>query len=124
MLCVASPILQNFTDKHMAGFMDWLPKLFLALVALAVAGFVPARAQNVQIRVDTSLADYILEFACSGEEIDEQRLRTSRLLQTQIKHHSVNSDLFTMDGFIDAAKAAAACEVRARRKLPRQVDTR
>ena len=114
MLRVASPILQNFTDKHMAGFMDWLPKLFLALVALAVAGFVPARAQNVQIRVDTSLADYILEFACSGEEIDEQRLRTSRLLQTQIKHHSVNSDLFTMDGFIDAAKAAAACEVRAR----------
>jgi len=114
MLCVASPILQDFADKDMAGFMDRLPKLFLVLVALAAAGTVPARAQNVQIRVDTSLADYTLEFVCSGEEIDEQRLRTSRLLQTQIKHHSGNSDLFTMDGFIDAAKAAAACEVRAR----------
>lgn len=70
----------------------------------------PARAQTVQVTVDTSLADYILEFACSGEAVDEDRLRNSRLLQAQIKHHSGNSDRFTMDGFIEAAKAAARCE--------------
>lgn len=91
--------------------MDQLRKCFLAIAALAAGGIVPASAQNVHISVDTSLADYIVEFACSGEQIDEKRLRNSRLLQAQIKHHSGNSDLFTMDGFIDAAKAAAACKV-------------
>jgi hypothetical protein len=94
--------------------MDRLRKFFLPIAALAAGGIVPASAQNVQITVNTSLADYILEFACSGEEIDQKRLRNSRLLQAQIKHHSGNSDVFTMDKFIDAAKAAATCEVRER----------
>jgi hypothetical protein len=92
--------------------MDRFRKLFLATAVLTAGGIAPANSQNVRITVDTSLADYILEFACSGEEIDEDRLRNSRLLQIQIKHHSGNSDRFTMDGFIDAAKAAASCEVR------------
>jgi hypothetical protein len=87
-------------------------KLLLAIAVLTAGAIAPANAQNVRITVDTSLADYILEIACSGEEIDEDRLRNSRLLQKQIKHHSGNSELFTMDGFIDAAKAAASCEVR------------
>lgn len=94
--------------------MDRLRRFIQTIAFLAAGGIVPANAQNVQITLDTSLADYILEFACSGEEIDEDRLRSSRLLQAQIKHHSGNSDLFTMDGFIDAAKAAASCEVRER----------
>jgi hypothetical protein len=94
--------------------MDRLRKIFLAIAALAAGGTVGANSQNVHITVDTSLADYILEFTCSGEEIDESRLRNSRLLRAQIKHHSGNSDLFTMDGFIEAAKAAASCEVRER----------
>jgi hypothetical protein len=111
MLCVASHILNRFAGNEKAGFMDRLRKLFLLIAALAAGGIAPASAQNVQIAVDTSLADYILEFTCSGEEIDETRLRSSRLLQAQIKHHSGNSDQFTMDGFIDAAKAAASCEV-------------
>jgi hypothetical protein len=91
--------------------MGRLSKLVLPIAALAAGGIGPASAQNVEITVDTSLADYIVEFTCSGEEIDEARLRNSRLLQAQIKHHSGNSDLFTMDGFIDAARAAASCEV-------------
>ena len=92
--------------------MKWLGKFFLGVAVLAAGGIVPANSQNVQIAVDTSLADYILEFVCSGEDIDENRLRNSRLLQAQIKHHAGNSDRFTMDGFIDAAKAAASCKVR------------
>ena len=84
--------------------------LLVALVTLAAGAIVPANAQTVEITVDTSLADDIVAIACSGEEIDEERLRNSRLLQTQIKHHAGNSDRFTMDGFIAAAKAAARCE--------------
>jgi hypothetical protein len=81
------------------------------LSTVAAFGSVPAHAGNVRITVDTSLADYVLEFACSGEAIDEERLRNSPLLEAQIKHHAGNSDLFSMDGFIEAAEAAAACEV-------------
>jgi hypothetical protein len=107
----ASHILNRIAGYEKAGFMDRWRKFLLPIAALAAGGIPPASAQNVQVAVDASLADYILEFTCSGEEIDETRLRSSRLLQAQIKHHSGNSDLFTMDGFIDAAKTAASCEV-------------
>lgn len=82
-----------------------------ALSGLAVSSFVFASGPDVRVSVDTSLADYVLEFACSNEAIDEERLRSSKLLQAQIKHHAGNSDLFSMDGFIEAARAAANCEV-------------
>ena len=119
MLCVASHILNRFAGNEKAGFMDRLRKLFLLITALAAGGIAPASAQNVQIAVDTSLADYILEFTCSGEEIDETRLRSSRLLQAQIKHHSGNSDQFTMDGFIDGGSV-----LRSARKRPVSIPLR
>lgn len=68
-------------------------------------------AQSVNVTVDTDLAGYILDLACSGQAVDEERLRNSRFLQAQIRHHSGNSDRFSMDGFIEAARKASNCEV-------------
>ena len=87
------------STRKMMRLIGWYWIVAVTLIFTSVA-----RAQNVNVTVDTSLADYILELACSGEQVDEEHLSNSRLLQAQIKHHSGNSDRFSMAGFIDAAK--------------------
>ncbi|HKJ18633.1 MAG TPA: DUF5700 domain-containing putative Zn-dependent protease [Xanthomonadales bacterium] len=81
------------------------------IMILALISPMTAFAQSVDISVDSSLADYIVEIACSDSEVDEDFLRNSQLLRAQIKHHNGNSDRHTMDAFIAAASAAARCEV-------------
>ena len=85
-----------------------LPVLLVAATLIEVT---PAMAGSVEVRIDASLADYIVELSCSGEDIDEDWLRGSRLLQTQIRHHAGNAPHLTMDAFVAGARAAARCEV-------------
>ncbi len=70
----------------------------------------PAQAGNIDLSIDSSLADYVLEVSCSGEPIDVERLRTSKVLQAQIKHHSGLNKKFTMDAYIEGLQAASRCE--------------
>lgn len=88
--------------------------LQLALVACGssfLAAFTaPAQAGNIELSIDSNLADYVLETACSGKEVDEGRLRASKTLQAQIKHHSAFSEKYSMDSYIEGLKAASRCE--------------
>lgn len=70
----------------------------------------PAQAGNIDLSIDSSLADYVLEVSCSGEPVDEERLRASSVLQAQIKHHSGLNEKFSMDTYIEGLKAASRCE--------------
>jgi hypothetical protein len=70
----------------------------------------PAQAGNVDLSIDSSLADYVLEVSCSGEPVDEERLRASKVLRAQIKHHSGLREKYSMDAYIEGLKAASRCE--------------
>jgi hypothetical protein len=81
---------------------------FLAAVTAFTA---PAQAGAIDLSIDSSLADYVLEVSCSGEPVDEQRLRASKVLQAQIKHHSGLNRRYSMDAYIEGLQAASRCEV-------------
>jgi len=87
--------------------------LFISMFYLASVAAVslPAHAGTMDLSIDSSLADYVLEVSCSGEPINEQRLRTSEALLAQIKHHYGLNSRYTMDSYIDGLRAAARCEV-------------
>jgi len=84
----------------------------ITLCALICAAFAagPAQAQTVKLNVDASLARTILSTVCSGEAVDEAALRASPLLQSQIRHHTSQSDRRSMDAFLTGLNAAAKCE--------------
>jgi len=78
---------------------------------LAFLGFAaPLQAGNIELSIDTSLADYVLEVSCSGRPVDEVQLRASKALQAQIKHHSGLRAKYTMDAYIAGLEAASRCE--------------
>ena len=79
---------------------------------LIVAGLAvnAAQAGNIDLTIDSSLADYVLEVSCSGETADEDWLRASKALQAQIKHHSGLNKKLTMDAYIEGLQAASRCE--------------
>jgi len=81
---------------------------FLAAVATVN---IPAQAGTINLSIDSSLAEYVLEVSCSGEAVDEQRLRASKVLQAQIKHHSGLNPRYTMDAYIEGLQAVSRCEV-------------
>ena len=84
----------------------------LAFLVLAVAAMTDgARAQIITVDVDPWLADYLLEAVCSGEEIDEARLRSSPLARAQVEHHTSFSRARNMDALLDGLRAASRCEV-------------
>lgn len=90
--------------------MNWQTKLaYLVLVGLTATTQV--QAGTIDLTIDSSLADYVLEVSCSGEVIDEQRLRNSEVLRAQIKHHTGLSPRHTMDAYIAGLQAASRCEV-------------
>lgn len=72
-----------------------------------------AQASNIELSIDSSLADYVLAVSCSGEAVDEPRLRASTILQTQIKHHSGMNERYSIDAYIEGLKAASRCETPA-----------
>lgn len=80
---------------------------FFILTACALT----ARAQSIELSIETGLADFVLETACSGKPVDEEMLRASKVLQTQIKHHFGLSERYTMDAYIEGLQAASRCEV-------------
>ena len=60
--------------------MRFTPSIFsnsLFFLAVVVAVTTPAQAGTIDLSIDSSLADYVLEVSCSGEPADEQRLRAS-----------------------------------------------
>lgn len=78
---------------------------------LLLAGLsITAQAGNISLSIDTSLADYVLQVSCSGQSIDQEQLRASRVLQAQIKHHSGLKEKYTMDAYIEGLEAASRCE--------------
>jgi hypothetical protein len=86
----------------------------IKMACLALAGLsatIQAQAGTINLTIDSSLADYVLEVSCSGETVDEQRLRNSEVLQAQIKHHTGLSPRHTMDAYIEGLQAASRCEV-------------
>jgi hypothetical protein len=94
--------------------MSFTPSIFsnsLFFLAVVVAFTTPAQAGTIDLSIDSSLADYVLEVSCSGEPVDEQRLRNSKVLMAQIKHHSGLNPRYTMDDYIDGLQAASRCEV-------------
>ena len=86
--------------------------LIKSMFILAAGLFTPTvQAGTIELSIDSSLADYVLEISCSNNPVDEQRLRDSDVLQAQIKHHSGLNPRYTMDSYIEGLKAAARCEV-------------
>ncbi len=80
------------------------------VIVIGLLSAMPAQAKSIKLTIDASLAEYILETACSGAGIDEDALRAMPLLQSQIKHHSNLTAQRDMDAFIAGLRAASACE--------------
>ena len=90
--------------------MHWRTKM-AGLVLSGLTATTQVQAGAIALTIDSGLADYVLEVSCSGEAVDEQRLRNSKVLQAQIKHHTGLSRRHTMDAYIEALRAASRCEV-------------
>jgi hypothetical protein len=82
-----------------------------SLVFVGLTATTQVQAGAIDLTIDSSLADYVLEVSCSGEAVDEQKLRNSEVLQAQIKHHTGLSPRHTMDAYIEGLQAASRCEV-------------
>ncbi|GJL93515.1 DUF5700 domain-containing putative Zn-dependent protease [Hyphococcus sp.] len=85
-------------------------RLAACILICAVPFTGAAQAQTVKLNVDSSLAELILDKVCSGGEIDEDELRALPVLQSQIKHHTGQSDTRNIEAFLTGLKAAAQCE--------------
>lgn len=72
-----------------------------------------ASAQAIKVDVDSSLADYLLESVCSTREVDDERLRSSPLVQAQVRHHTSLSQTRNFDALLAGLEAASRCEVPA-----------
>lgn len=81
--------------------------LVLAFTAVNAA----ASAPSIRINVDSSLADYLLDTVCSGNEVDAAYLRSSPLVQAQIKHHTSLSPTRNFEALRAGLEAAARCEI-------------
>lgn len=83
---------------------------FTTCLLFTVLAMNTAKAGNIDLSIDSSLADYVLEVSCSGESVDVERLRASRTLQAQIKHHSGLNEKLSMEAYIEGLQAASRCE--------------
>jgi hypothetical protein len=103
------------TDGVLNGMAFGLLKsVFNAASSLALGVAVinaAASAQSIKMNVDSSLADYLLETVCSNMDVDEDRLRSSPLVQAQIKHHTNLSQTRNFDALLAGLEAASRCEV-------------
>lgn len=86
-------------------------KLLLAAAFLALTAL-PAAAQ-VEINVDTSLADRSLGLVCSGSAVNEAEVRASPLVQAQVRHNARLNPAATMDAYVAALRALSACQAPA-----------
>ena len=71
----------------------------------------------IQLPPGDYLESHIAELQSQGESVDEQRLRASKVLQAQIKHHSGLNPRYTMDAYVEGLQAASRCEVPLRVKM-------
>jgi hypothetical protein len=87
-----------------------MSRLLIVLLLISLP-LLAAQAGTIDLSIDSSLADYILEVSCSGKPVDEHRLRAWKVLKAQIKHHSGLNPRYTMDAYIEGLQAASRCEV-------------
>lgn len=92
-------------------FLKRAAKAFAGLLLGAAAMNAAASAQDINVSVDSSLADHLLDIVCSDNDIDEAYLRASPLMQAQIKHHTSLSSARNLDALLKGLEAASKCEV-------------
>lgn len=83
-------------------------KNLLAAAALLALAATPAAAE-VNIAIDTSLADRSLGLVCSGVAVNEAEVRASPLVQAQVRHNARLNPAATMDAYVAALRALSAC---------------
>lgn len=79
------------------------------ITALAACAFAGSAFAEVNIRIDTTLADRTLALVCSGQEVDEAAVRNSPTVQAQIEHNSGLTEGATMDAYVAALRGASDC---------------
>lgn len=82
--------------------------LWIGLVTLFVAA--PASAQSIDVDIDISAAQRLLEIACSGTGIDQSEFTESALVQSQIDHHQEFGDRFSMENYLAGLRDLSACK--------------
>jgi hypothetical protein len=79
-------------------------------VALLVFHSLPCPAAEVQVSVDSTLAERALSLVCTGHDVGEAVVRASPIVQAQIEHNSGLRAAATMDAYVAALRAASACK--------------
>jgi hypothetical protein len=108
----ASRTVDPLTDVGVgSGFLRRIASAFVGFTLGATAVTGAANAQRIDLNIDSSLADYLLEVVCSGEKVDEAYLRSSPFVQAQVRHHTSLSPVRNMDALLAGLEVASRCEI-------------
>jgi hypothetical protein len=69
-----------------------------------------AKAQNIEVRIDTDIAKQVVAEICSGEMASAEHIRHSQYVQDMISHFSQFRDYFTIENYLSARQNAARCK--------------
>ncbi len=70
----------------------------------------PAVAQTINLDIDISQAERLLEIACSNAEIDEAKWAASEQLQAQLAHHRQFAERFSFENYVAGLQRISRCE--------------
>ncbi|WP_417592362.1 DUF5700 domain-containing putative Zn-dependent protease [Parasphingorhabdus sp.] len=84
-------------------------RILLAILAVLSLS-TPASAQLINVDIDISKAQRLLEIACSGAEIVDSEFTASPVVQSQIDHHQEFGARFSMENYLSGLRAMAECK--------------
>lgn len=79
-------------------------------ILLTYSSFLEAGGANFTIKLNTELAQKVLETVCSKSEVDVEFFKASQEISDMLRHFSQFRDYFTFDNYIDALENAAQCK--------------
>ncbi len=91
--------------------MRQIAAIILSLCFLSCGAFAAQQdATPLTVRIDVSVSRAVLDDVCSDQAIDETAIRNSGAVRDMLAHFAKFREDFTMDAYLDARRAAAACE--------------